>query len=390
MKRFFAIFLLSAFCLSVFAQKKEKIEITHGPWLIDMTEDAVTVVWTTNKPALSWVEVCEASDQHFYNEEHQRVYASANGRRLTQNTLHKVRLTGLKGGTKYFYRIFSQETLSWKYSDYVTFGDVAASVVYKKDPYAFTTFSPNAKEVNFVAFNDIHGRAADFSTMCDKVDFGKCDFVLINGDMISMWDKYDQLFNGWLDVAVEKFASNVPMVFCKGNHENRGQLADMYFDYLPNSSGKFYYSFNVGHVNFLVLDGGEDKPDSDIEYAGIAEFDTYRAQEAEWLAAEVKNKKFDTRIIFSHIPPTTSTWHGDLQVRKLFLPLLNKSHSSVMFSGHTHKFSYLPPDSVHNFPIWVNDNRSVMTVNVTPGNISVQSIAEDSANNQELNLKVVK
>ena len=31
----------------------QDFKITHGPWLCDMTEDGVTVLWTTNKPALS-------------------------------------------------------------------------------------------------------------------------------------------------------------------------------------------------------------------------------------------------------------------------------------------------------------------------------------------------
>ena len=33
----------------------QDFKITHGPWLCDMTEDGVTVLWTTNKPALSRV-----------------------------------------------------------------------------------------------------------------------------------------------------------------------------------------------------------------------------------------------------------------------------------------------------------------------------------------------
>ena len=31
-------------------------QITHGPYLQNLSEDEVTVVWTTDKPCKSWVE----------------------------------------------------------------------------------------------------------------------------------------------------------------------------------------------------------------------------------------------------------------------------------------------------------------------------------------------
>ena len=47
----------------------QDFKITHGPWLCDMTEDGVTVLWTTNKPALSWVEATEDDGRSFYAAE---------------------------------------------------------------------------------------------------------------------------------------------------------------------------------------------------------------------------------------------------------------------------------------------------------------------------------
>ena len=99
------------------AQNKGTIKITHGPWLCDMTEDAVTVVWKTDVPSTAWVECAEDNGQHFYSEEHERIYEARFGRRLTHETIHSVRLTGLKPGTKYMYRIFSQAVTGWNYSD---------------------------------------------------------------------------------------------------------------------------------------------------------------------------------------------------------------------------------------------------------------------------------
>ena len=97
-------------------------KITHGPWLCDMTEDGVTVLWTTNKPALSWVEATEDDGRSFYAAEHTRHYETVAGRKQAHKTLHAVRLNNLRPGTKYCYRIFSQEVLEWKHGDNVLYG----------------------------------------------------------------------------------------------------------------------------------------------------------------------------------------------------------------------------------------------------------------------------
>lgn len=114
--------------------------ITHGPWLCDMTSDGVTVVWTTSGPALSWVEVAEDNGESFYATEHTRHYETVAGRRQAHRTLHRVRLGGLRPGTKYCYRIFSQEVVEWKRGDEVLYGKVAASDVYRKAPLRFRTY----------------------------------------------------------------------------------------------------------------------------------------------------------------------------------------------------------------------------------------------------------
>lgn len=56
MKKILSTILALAACTTLLAQD---FKITHGPWLCDLTSDGVTVVWTTSKPALSWVEVAE-------------------------------------------------------------------------------------------------------------------------------------------------------------------------------------------------------------------------------------------------------------------------------------------------------------------------------------------
>lgn len=367
----FAWMLAVVLWSTVSAGEQKEIHITHGPWLCDMDAHGVTVVWVTDRPALSWVEVAPDDGQHFYSDEHPRYYDSAHGRRRALETLHRVRIEGLAPGTDYMYRVFSQATDSWTHNDNVHFGKTASTGVYQEQPLRFTTLDPDAERVKFLVFNDIHGKPDVLRTLCRKIDFAEYDFVVLNGDMLSTTESEAQIFNGWLDACVDLFASEVPVVFVRGNHENRGAYADRLFDYFPHRSGQFYHTFCAAGTEFVVLDCGEDKPDTDIEYGGIAEFDPYREEEARWLARAM-DPAMRQRIVFLHIPPATSSWHGDLHLQETLLPILNDAKVDLMLSGHTHRYALREADDRVKFPTLINDNRSCMSVTVERGAIRVE------------------
>ena len=49
----FAWMLAVVLWSTVSAGEQKEIHITHGPWLCDMDAHGVTVVWVTDRPALS-------------------------------------------------------------------------------------------------------------------------------------------------------------------------------------------------------------------------------------------------------------------------------------------------------------------------------------------------
>ena len=152
----------------------------------------------------------------------------------------------------------------------------------------------------------------------------------------------------------------IPFFYARGNHETRGLFFAHYRDYFPSPTGQTYYSFQAGPVFFIVLDGGEDKPDSDIEYNGLGGFDTYRAQEAEWLKETLNSdacKNAAYRVVVIHIPPGYSAWYGPIESKRLFVPLLNEAKIDLMLCGHLHKHLYVPAgENGCNFPVLINSN----------------------------------
>lgn len=110
--------------------------------------------------------------------------------------------------------------------------------------------------------------------------------------MVSHMDNESQLFERFINTSVKLFASETPFYMVRGNHESRGVYAKQYLNYFPTPTGMPYYTFKEGPVFFIVMDGGEDKPDNDIEYLGTAAFDQYREEEAEWLRKVVESDDF--------------------------------------------------------------------------------------------------
>lgn len=354
----------------------QDFRITHGPYLCDMTDDGVTVVWTTSAPALSWVEVAPADGRSFYAEEHPRYYETVAGRRQARKTLHTVRLRGLEPGTAYCYRIFSREVREWPQYDNVAYGAVASSNVFRRKPYTFRTFPESGAECRFLVLNDIHGQADLMGKLLGAAEFDRTGFVAFNGDMSSSVESREQLFADYIDTAVECFASETPILFNRGNHETRGVHADLLPEYFPKGEGTFYALRRYGDVCLLTLDCGEDKPDSDIEYAGLADYDAYRLEQREWLAEALRSEAIRTaatRIVLLHVPPTNGTWHGNLHIKELFLPLLNDAGIDLMICGHEHRYSFHEAgEGDARFPILVNDNKSCVCCEVVQGKISLQ------------------
>jgi putative purple acid phosphatase len=360
----------------LFSVGAKAIKVTHGPWICDMDSTGTTIVWVTDVPGMSWVEIAPDSADHFYGRARQRYYDVLAGRKVLTDSVHRVRIEGLKPDTKYRYRVFTQEVAEWRYDDWVTLGKTACTDVWRGKPHEFKTFSAKPREVTFLVLNDIHERAQFMKDLCKNVDFKKLDFVLLNGDMSNRLRNQQHMMEAYLDTCVRMFATHTPLFFNRGNHELRGQFADYLYRYFPTNNGKYYRVQHVAGIDFLFIDTGEDKPDEDIEYSGIVNYDQYREEEARWLRGLRESKQVGKYplIVFSHIPPTLQKWHGPYHLQKTLMPELNKMNVSVMLSAHLHAFGYQEPNEVINFPNLVNSNNTYLLCRIANGRMEVDYV----------------
>lgn len=363
--------LLLLFCVSA-----KGIKVTHGPWICDMDSTGVTIVWVTDVPGISYVEMATDSTDHFYSKTRKRYYAAEAGRRILTDSVHCVRIRGLKPDSKYRYRVVTQALKDWCNDDWVTLGGLAWSDVWKKKPYEFKTYPAKPREITFLVLNDIHERPQFMKELCKNVDLKKLDFVLLNGDMSNRIRSQKHIMDAYLDTCVSMFATDVPLFFNRGNHELRGEFADYLNRYFPTNNGKYYRLQHVADVDFLFIDSGEDKPDADLEYCGIVECDQYREEQERWLRSLQEEKKIGKYpiVVFSHMPPTLKNWHGPLHMQETLTPELNKMNVSVMLSGHLHRFDYQEPNEVINFPNLVNSNNTYLLCHIANGKMEVDYV----------------
>ncbi|MBF1533968.1 MAG: metallophosphoesterase [Prevotella salivae] len=363
--------LMLLFCVSA-----KGIKVTHGPWICDMDSTGVTIVWVTDVPGISYVEMATDSTDHFYSKTRKRYYAAEAGRRILTDSVHCVRIRGLKPDSKYRYRVVTQALKDWCNDDWVTLGGLAWSDVWKKKPYEFKTYPVKPREITFLVLNDIHERPQFMKELCKNVDLKKLDFVLLNGDMSNRIRSQKHIMDAYLDTCVSMFATDVPLFFNRGNHELRGEFADYLNRYFPTNNGKYYRLQHVAGVDFLFIDSGEDKPDADLEYCGIVECDQYREEQERWLRSMQEEKKIGKYpiVVFSHMPPTLKNWHGPLHMQETLTPELNKMNVSVMLSGHLHRFDYQEPNEVINFPNLVNSNNTYLLCHIANGKMEVDYV----------------
>jgi hypothetical protein len=136
------------------------------------------------------------------------------------------------------------------------------------------------------------------------------------------------------------------------------------FDYVGD---KTYGAFSWGDTRFVMLDCGEDKPDSTWVYYGLNDFEGLRTAQVSFLADELGSEAFKQarrRVLLHHIP----IYGGDDSYNpclELWNPLLSKAPFDVCFNAHTHRYAFLPKGSHgNNYPVFIGGGPRVSSATV--------------------------
>ena len=351
------------------AIKADKIFLTR-PYLQNPANNGMTIMWETSIPTYSWVEY--GTDTTLLS----RARLLIDGQAEFNESIHKIRLEGLIPGQTYYYRVCSQEILQYKaYSK--KFGHTA-----KSEFHSFTMPATDTDSFTAVIFNDLHQRSAVFQALLKQVKQIDYDFVIFNGDCIDDPINHAQATRFVKELTEGVGGNLIPTLFMRGNHEIRNAYSVGLRKHMDYVGGKTYGAFNWGDTRIVMLDCGEDKPDSTPVYYDLNDFTQLRQDQAGFLKEELKSKEFkkaDKRILIHHIP----LYGCDNLCWDLWEPLLRKAPFHVSINAHTHKFAYHPKGTLkNNYPVVIGggnrvENATVMILEKKKGELRIKVLNAD-------------
>ncbi|MBQ7516118.1 MAG: metallophosphoesterase family protein [Schwartzia sp.] len=358
---------------------KEKL-IASAPMLQNFAATSMGVAFAVSALANGYVLVGEKADL----SDARKVLCG--GYRVTDldDRVVRVRLTGLKSSTRYYYQIGADRI---RYDGGYRMGIIGN----EEDPriYSFTTAGP-AREAHFCVINDTHARWEPFGLAVDKIAELSPACVIWNGDASNVEETVEAQVRIFLKPEIEKkdYAAGVPYLFCPGNHDDRG-MANRHLERvwmfrqpeerLPRDwdLGR-NFAVRLGDVALIGLDTAEDKLDTNPKFAGLFTSGPYREAQTAWLRDALAREEIRTApflVAVCHIPlfddnprhnpgdvapadsdPQYSTDFAYWQrtCARMWAPLLEEAGCQVVITAHQHRYRYDAPgtDAFGNVRSW--------------------------------------
>lgn len=361
------------------------LAIEVGPLLQTPTATEITVMWITNRNTTATVEYGPVGG------ELKSAFSSHDGLIDANERVHKVTLRDLQPSATYRYRVVSREIVNLRNWRNV-FGETVTS--------EFSQFRVTDKAqpaFSFLVLNDIHGAPATLPELLKVAGPQPYELVVLNGDILTSIETEDQIVAMLRQTATD-FSTKIPLLWVRGNHETRGQIARQLPAYLGLPNNRYYFTCDQGPIHFIVLDAGEDKVDDHREYNGLADFYRYRREQGEWLKAAVQTEAFRRakyRVVLVHMPFPLG--YSEEAMRKAekggflgmadafanFGPTLDAAGVDLMISGHTHRAAIIQAEAGrHQYPILIGggnkgEGRTIMRVEADASALSATILRPD-------------
>jgi len=183
------------------------------------------------------------------------------------------------------------------------------------------------------------------------------DLLVLAGDIASHLERTSDI-ELILKIAHGITGGSRAVIYARGNHEVKGDVANSLYRYVGSKDEAFYYTFRLGPVFGIVLDLGEDHPDDWWEYYGTAHFEDYRNIQTEFLNQVLSDGNYldpsvEFKLAICHMPVTYVSSHDGKdgqdslfleEIRQEWTTLLNTLDPDLMISGHLHELMQFLPD----------------------------------------------
>jgi acid phosphatase type 7 len=299
------------------------VTLDRFPYLQNISNDRATVLWTARQRGSGRVEFGSGNYSQRVNATVREFAPAETGRSFTYYQ-YEARLTGLREGVEYNYRLMVDD-------QNLTPSSTPA------DELRFRTASNGP--CSFIAIGDSGQGSAQQFQLATRLAAESVSLALHLGDIVYP-DGTFLNYEAYFFPVYRDLMSRVPMFTVPGNHDYYAPSAG---PYLANTSvpavdtglseqGRFY-SFDWGDVHFIALDTNDP----------LAFAVTGKGSMLDWLERDLQRSRKFWRIAFFHHPPyPTSPHHEDDEtsalVRRYVVPILERYNVPLVLSGHDHNY----------------------------------------------------
>jgi len=273
--------------------------IIKGPYLQNVNQTAITVMWETNESSASRIDY-GLTDSYGFSEVNS-----------TNTTIHEIRLSNLTVDTLYHYKVTSDTTESLDNT--------------------FKTAAANTTPFRFVVYGDTRSNPSDHLSVVNAIIESNPEIVLHTGDIINDGRVYNQWGSEFFTPA-SNLIKNKTVFTSLGNHENNASWYYSFFSNPTESGNEAWYSFEYGNSHFIALDTTQDFSVGSNQYNWlVSDLNSSAATSSTWI------------FVFFHHPPYTSGAHGTpeatgVNVRNWLVPVFEFYGVDVVFNGHDHQY----------------------------------------------------
>jgi predicted phosphodiesterase len=230
--------------------------------------------------------------------------------------IHRIKLTNLESGKKYFYK--------------VTHGKSQSQI------YSFKTLKSDAKELKVAIFGDSRSNPKVFSKVAERIFNHNPDFVIATGDLV-----YNNKYKTWKEEFFTKSNSELIANYCyfnsPGNHEGWGNNSKAFHQNPESTSGSpDYYSLEFGDFYFLILNHEV----------------SYQRDSDQWNFAkkDLARTKAKFKFVAAHKPAYGSGAHGeDKWAIEMTKEIFEPNKVTCAFAGHSHFYQRSFRNNVYHF-----------------------------------------
>jgi hypothetical protein len=270
-------------------------DLQIGPYLQSVLQESAVVMWHSATSAPGRVEYGEG-------ERMDRRAAETQEARI-----HEVRLTGLKPGTRYHYR--------------VVWGD------HSSDVYSFRTAPPaGTRRFRLALYGDNRSQPNVHREIVQRVMAERPELVLNTGDLVAAGrqvEQWEPMFFGPLRPLMREIGYWPSL----GNHE---QNADSYYHFFSLPNNEAWYSFDYANAHIVALDSNQPYTPGSPQY--------------DWLEKDLRSSRADWKIVFFHHPMFSAHPTRSINANRwAWQPLFIRLGVNLVLTGHDHHYQRAHP-----------------------------------------------